>query len=105
MDIYENILLNKLKKRRYESILDETYHLLDTARTEYLLCIDILRERIKSVEKYYEAFINSYNNNEHLIEIQNDEEIKTFNNENIDEQIDNTTELKKNFEKKEIMKF
>ena len=62
MDIYENILLNKLKKRRYESILDETYHLLDTARTEYLLCIDILRERIKSVEKYYEAFINSYNN-------------------------------------------
>ena len=62
MDIYENILLNKLKKRRYESILDETYHLLDSARTEYLLCIDILRERIKSVEKYYEAFINSYNN-------------------------------------------
>ncbi len=61
MDLYENILLNKLKKRRYENILDDTYHLLDNARTESNLCIDILKERIKSVEKYYEAFINDNN--------------------------------------------
>ena len=100
MEIYEKFIINKLKQKRYESIKDDTYHLLDNARTEYQLCTDILKERIKSVEKYYEAFINSYNNNEHLIEIQNDEEIKTFNNENIDEQIDNTTELKKKFRKK-----
>ena len=61
MDLYEKILLNKLKKRRYENILDDTYHLLDNARTESNLCIDILKERIKSVEKYYEAFINDNN--------------------------------------------
>ena len=89
MDIYENILLNKLKKRRYESILDETYHLLDTARTEYLLCIDILRERIKSVEKYYEAFINSYNNknknnNNNDKHIKNKHNIDSNKNDNID---------------------
>ena len=89
MDIYENILLNKLKKRRYESILDETYHLLDTARTEYLLCIDILRERIKSVEKYYEAFINSYNNknknnNNNDKHIKNKHDIDSNKNDNID---------------------
>ena len=85
MDIYENILLNKLKKRRYESILDETYHLLDTARTEYLLCIDILRERIKSVEKYYEAFINSYNNkNKNNNDKHNKNKYSIDKNDNID---------------------
>ena len=99
MEIYEKFIINKLKQKRYESIMDDTYHLLDNARTEYQLCTDILKERIKSVEKYYEAFINSYNNNEHLIKIQNDEEIKSINNENIEEQSD-FTELKKKYRKK-----
>ncbi len=104
MDIYENILLNKLKKRRYESILDETYHLLDSARTEYLLCIDILRERIKSVEKYYEAFINSYNNknknnndkhnkNKHNIDSNKNDNIEMNDNEsNIENKIYNSND-------------
>jgi len=100
MDIYEKFILNKLKQKRYESIMDDTYHLLDNARTEYQLCTDILKERIKSVEKYYEAFINSYNNNEQLIEIQNDKESNSFNDENINDKIDLATDLKKKFRKK-----
>ncbi len=63
MDIYEKILLNKLKKKKYENILNDTYQLLENARTEYNLCIDIIKERIKSVEKYYYAFIQNNNSN------------------------------------------
>ena len=100
MEIYEKFIINKLKQKRYESIMDDTYHLLDNARTEYQLCTDILKERIKSVEKYYEAFINSYNNNEQLIEIQNDKESNSFNDENINDKIDLATDLKKKFRKK-----
>ncbi len=62
MDIYEKILINKLKKRKYESILNDTCKLLESARIEYNLCIDIIKERIKSVEKYYNAFIHKKNN-------------------------------------------
>ena len=61
MDIYEKILINKLKKRKYESILNDTCKLLESARIEYNLCIDIIKERIKSVEKYYNAFIQNKN--------------------------------------------
>ena len=61
MDIYEKILINKLKKRKYDSILNDTCKLLESARIEYNLCIDIIKERIKSVEKYYNAFIENKN--------------------------------------------
>ncbi len=37
--------------------MDDTYHLLDNSRTEYQLCIDILKERIKCIEKYYKKVI------------------------------------------------
>ena len=55
--IYKNIIINKLKKKKFTEILDQTYRLLDKARTEYSLSVDILKERIKSVQKYYNAFI------------------------------------------------
>lgn len=56
MEIYQKIILLKLKREKYEGVLDDTYRLLDAAKTEYFLCTDILKERIKSVSKYYEAF-------------------------------------------------
>jgi len=57
--IYKNIIINKLKKKKFIEVLDQTYRLLDKARTEYSLSVDILKERIKSVQKYYNAFIVS----------------------------------------------
>lgn len=56
MKLFQNIIIHKMKKKKYENILDDTYHLLDDAKTEYYLCTDILKERLKSVQKYYEAF-------------------------------------------------
>jgi hypothetical protein len=50
--IYKNIIINKLKKKKFIEILDKTYLLLDKARTEYSLSVDILNERIKSVQKF-----------------------------------------------------
>ena len=57
--LYKNIIINKLKKKKFIEVLDQTYRLLDKARTEYSLSVDILKERIKSVQKYYNAFIIS----------------------------------------------
>ena len=57
--IYKNIIINKLKKKKFTEVLDQTYRLLDKARTEYSLSVDILKERIKSVQKFYNAFIVS----------------------------------------------
>ena len=55
--IYKNILINKIKKKKFIEVLDGTYKLLDKARTEYSLSVDILKERIKAVQKYYNAYI------------------------------------------------
>ena len=55
--IYKSIIINKIKKEKFTEVLDETYKLLDKARTEYSLSVDILKERIKSVQKYYNAYI------------------------------------------------
>ena len=55
--LYKIIIINKLKKKKFTEVLDQTYRLLDKARTEYTLSVDILKERIKSVQKYYSAFI------------------------------------------------
>ena len=57
--VYKNIIINKLKKKKFIEVLDQTYRLLDKARTEYSLSVDILKDRIKSVQKYYNAFIVS----------------------------------------------
>ena len=55
--VYKNIIINKIKKKKFTEILDETYKLLDKARMEYTLSVDILKERIKAVQKYYNAYI------------------------------------------------
>ena len=55
--IYKNIIINKIKKQKFTEVLDETYKLLDRARIEYSLSVDILKERIKAVQKYYNAYI------------------------------------------------
>ena len=60
MKIYEYIKTNKLKKRKYKEIIDSTSDLLNQAKKESELSVDLLKERIKSVQKYYEAYIQSY---------------------------------------------
>lgn len=64
--LYKNIIINKLKKKKFIEVLDQTYRLLDKARTEYSLSVDILKERIKSVQKYYNAFIVSGDTNKNF---------------------------------------
>ena len=41
--------------------MESTYYLLNQARNECKLSVDLLKERIKSVQKYYEAYIESMN--------------------------------------------
>ena len=59
--IYKYILANKLKKKKYKEIIESTYFLLNQARNECHLSVVLLKERIKSVQKYYEAYIESMN--------------------------------------------
>ena len=59
--IYKYILINKTKKKKYKEILESTYHLLNQARNECKLSVDLLNERIKSIQKYYEKYIESVN--------------------------------------------
>lgn len=61
MKIYNYIIENKLKKKKYKEISDSTFSLLNKARSECKLSVDLLRERIRSVQKYYEAYIESMN--------------------------------------------
>jgi len=99
MNIYENILLNKLKKKRYESIMNDTYQILENARTEYNLCIDIIKERIKSVDKYYNAFIQNTNNNNYNsnhTNIINNFQNNNHNNININSQLNNNSTINNN---------
>ena len=58
--IHKKLIMNKLKKKKFTELLDETYKLLEKARVEYLLSVDILRERINCIKKYYAAFINLF---------------------------------------------
>ena len=64
--INQKILLNKYKKKQYNDVLNSTYHLLDKARTEYNLSVDILQKRIESTQKYYEAIIKDYEIQHHF---------------------------------------
>ena len=64
--INQKILLNKYKKKQYNDVLNSTYHLLDKARTEYNLSIEILQKRIESTQKYYEAIIKDYEIQHHF---------------------------------------
>ena len=58
--VHKKLIMNKLKKKKFTELLDETYKLLEKARIEYLLSIDILKERIKYIKKYYAVFINLF---------------------------------------------
>ena len=58
--LHKKLTMNKLKKKKYMELLDETYHLLEKAKTETNTSIDILNERIKSIQKYYAVFINLF---------------------------------------------
>ena len=58
--INQKIILNKYKKKKYNEVLNNTYHLLDKARTEYNLSIDLLEKRIESTQKYYEAILQDF---------------------------------------------
>ena len=61
MKIYKYIISNKLKKKKFKEIIDTTYNILNQARNDCKLSVDLLKERIKSVQKYYEAYIESMN--------------------------------------------
>ena len=60
MKIYDYVKLNKIKKKKYKEVIDSTYNLLYQAKKECELSVDLLRERIKALQKYYEAYIISY---------------------------------------------
>ena len=60
MKIYEYVKNNKKKKKKYKEVIDSTYNLIYQAKKECELSVDLLKERIKSVQKYYEAYIKSY---------------------------------------------
>ena len=53
-DCYKRILILKTQNKKTEKILNDTFEMLDIATTEYNLSVDVLKERIKSVQKYYE---------------------------------------------------
>ena len=58
--IQKRLTMNKLKKKKFTELLNETYQLLEKARVEYQLSVDILHERIKYIQKYYAVFINEF---------------------------------------------
>ena len=60
MNIYKKLVLIKLKKKKYQELIDETLRLLEKARIEYNLSIDLLNKRKKSVQKYYIAYIKIF---------------------------------------------
>ena len=60
MKIYEYVKINKVKKKKYKEVIDSTYNLLYQAKKECELSVDLLKERIKALQKYYEAYIKSY---------------------------------------------
>ena len=58
--IHKKITLNKLKKKKFIELLNETYQLLEKARVEFHLSVDILNERINYIKKFYAVFINLF---------------------------------------------
>ena len=60
MKIYEYVKNNKMKKKKYKEVIDSAYNLLYQAKKESELSVDLLKERIKALQKYYEAYIKSY---------------------------------------------
>ena len=53
-DCYKRLIILKTKNKNFENVLNDTFRTLDIATTDYNLSVDVLKERIKSVQKYYE---------------------------------------------------
>ena len=60
MKIFQYVKGNKIKKKKYKEVIDSTYNLIYQAQKECELSVDILKNRIKSLQKYYDAYIKSY---------------------------------------------
>ena len=58
--LYKQLLINQIKKKKFNEVLNNAYLLLEKSRTEYNLSIDILQKRIESTKKYFEAIIKDY---------------------------------------------
>ena len=93
--IFKNIIINKIKKRKYGEILNDVYKYLDSVRTEYSLCVDILEERLKSVQKYYDIIIISYQKGNFLLDNLNEGENLETNNSHLSNEIQKK-KIKKN---------
>ena len=65
-DCYKRILILKTQNKKTEKILNDTFEMLDIATTEYNLSVDVLKERIKSVQKYYENIKKNIEENSDL---------------------------------------
>ena len=65
-DCYKRILILKTQNQKTEKILNDTFEMLDIATTEYNLSVDVLKERIKSVQKYYENIKKNIEENSDL---------------------------------------
>ena len=58
--VHKKLTMNKLKKIKYIELLNETYHLVDNARIDTNLSIDILNERINYIKKFYAVYIDLF---------------------------------------------
>ena len=52
--------MNKLKKKKFFQLLNETYNLLEKAKIDTNITNDLLYDRIKSIQKYYAVFIDLF---------------------------------------------
>jgi hypothetical protein len=102
--IFKNIIINKIKKRKYGEILNDVYKYLDSVRTEYSLCVDILEERLKSVQKYYDVIIISYQKGNFLLDNLNEGENLETNNSHLSNEIHKKKNKKKSLINEEKIK-
>ena len=58
--IHKKLIMNKLKKKKFFQLLNETYNLLEKAKIDTNITIHLLYDRIKSIQKYYAAFIDLF---------------------------------------------
>ena len=58
--IHKKLIMNKLKKKKFFDLINETYDLLEKAKIDTSIIIDKLNARIKSAQKFYAAFIDLF---------------------------------------------
>ena len=102
--IFKNIIINKIKKRKYGEILNDVYKYLDSVRTEYSLCVDILEDRLKSVQKFYDVIIISYQKGNFLLDNLNEGENLETNNSHLSNEIHKKKTKKKSLINEEKIK-